>query len=170
MGVSHQILPERVSPLPALRNRNAMLFGAPVDSEVITRTLARAPLTVDFEPSVKEFVIRDREKKEIHVPRKDANGDFVEVFGLITVIHNRSSDVGPRGTVVFAGVTSTGTQGAAEFFSSPRSLSLLKARFTREGMKTFPSSYQVVVRCTFGNMLLLNYEYHLHRKLSEEQE
>jgi hypothetical protein len=32
-GASHQILPERVATLSTLRNRNAILFGAPVDSE-----------------------------------------------------------------------------------------------------------------------------------------
>lgn len=167
MGTGYQVLPERVAPISALRNRNAMLFGAPVDSDAITRVLANTPLTVDFEPSVKEFVIRDRERGEMLVPRKDASGEFSDVYGLLTVIGNRQSDAGPLATVVFAGVTSTGTQGAAEFFSSPRSMKELKARFVREGLTGFPPSYQVVVRCTFGNLLLLNYEYRMHRVLRD---
>src|SRR5262249_25289861 len=74
LGASYQILPERVATLSALRGRNAMLFGAPVDSEAITRTMQAAPLTVDFEPSVKEFVIRDRASGSMIVPQKDSGG------------------------------------------------------------------------------------------------
>lgn len=170
MGVTYQILPERVAPISALRNRNAMLFGAPVDSEAITRVLAKTPLTVDFEPSVKEFVIRDRVKGEILVPRKDASGEFTEVYGLLTVMNNRVSDAGAHATVVFSGVTSTGTQGAAEFFSSPRSMRDLRTRFVRDGLNGFPPSYQAVVRCSFGNLLLLSYDYHMHRVLTKDQE
>ncbi len=164
-GTSYQVLPERVAPISALRNRNAILFGAPVDSDAITKALEKTPLTVDYEPSVREFVIRDRSKGEILVPRKDPNGQFLDVYGLITVMYTRESDHGRLGTVVFSGITSTGTHGAAEFFSSPRSMRELLDRFRREGRRGFPQSYQVVVRCTFSNLLLLTYEYHSHRVL-----
>lgn len=167
MGVSFEVLPERVAPISALRNRNAVLFGAPVDSDAISKTLENAPLTVDYEESVKEFVIRDREKGEFLAPRKDAYGDFVDVYGLITVMHNRDSDGGRLGTIVFAGITSTGTHGAAEFFSSPRTLRELRTRFSRQGIAGFPPAYQVVIRCTFSNMLLLTSEYHSHRVLRQ---
>ena len=67
--------------------------------------------------------------------------------------------------IIFSGITSAGVQGAAEFFASPQALKNLKSIFAREGFKTFPPAYQVVVRCTFGDMLLLAYEYHSHRIL-----
>jgi hypothetical protein len=168
MGNSYQILPERVATISALRGRNAILFGAPVDSEAITRTLQSAPLTVDYEPSVKEFVVRDRTTGSMIVPKKDASGDFVDVYGLVTVLSTRDSDRGRLGMVVFSGITSAGTHGAAEFFSSPRALRNLRAIMAKEGIRGFPAAYQVVVKCTFSNMLLLAYEYDSHKVLQKD--
>jgi hypothetical protein len=127
--------------------------------------MEKTPLIVDYEPSVREFVIRDRTSGQMIVPRKDPNGDLIDVYGLITVLNTRESDRGRLGTVIFSGITSTGTQGAAEFFSSPRSLRELRGIFASEGVKGFPPAYQVVVTCTFSNMLLVAYQYHSHRIL-----
>ncbi|HKE28678.1 MAG TPA: hypothetical protein VKB88_40285 [Bryobacteraceae bacterium] len=168
LGVSYQILPERVATLSALRGRNAILFGAPVDSEAITRITESVPLTVDFEPSVNEFVIRDRSNGSMIVPQKDSLGDFVDVYGLVTVLNTRESDRGRLGMVVFSGITSAGTQGAAEFFASAHSLRRLRSIFAHEGMGGFPAAYQVVVKCTFNNLLLVAYEYRLHKVLQKE--
>jgi hypothetical protein len=168
LGSTYQVLPERVATLSALRGRNAILFGAPVDSEAITRTMERTPLIVDYEPSVKEFVIRDRDSGKMIVPQKDANGDFIDVYGLITVLNTRDTDRGRLGLVLFSGITSAGTHGAAEFYSSPRALRNLRAVLAREGLNGFPAAYQVVVKCTFSNMLLVAYEYHSHRVLQRE--
>jgi hypothetical protein len=168
LGASYQILPERAATLSALRGRNAVLFGAPVDSEAITRTLQSLPLTVDYEPSVREFVVRDRAAGKIIIPQKESDGEFTEVYGLITVLNTRESDRGRLGMVVFSGITSTGTHGAAEFFASARSLRHLRDIFAQDGIKGFPAAYQVVVKCTFDNMLLVSYEYHSHRILQKE--
>lgn len=163
MGVAFQMLPERVAPLPTFRNRNVILFGAPVDSNAVTRIHESLPLVVDYEESVTEFVIRDRKNGKFTVPEKDEQGDFRDVYGLITVLNNREAGGKKLGMVSFSGITSTGTHGAAEFFSSPASLRDLKARFARDGLRGFPASYQVVVRCRFSNMLLLSYEAVDHR-------
>jgi hypothetical protein len=168
LGTSYQILPERVATLAAVRGRNAMLFGAAVDSEAITRLTEAAPLTVDFEPSIKEFVIRDRSNGAMIVPQKDSEGDFIDVYGLVTALNTRESDRGRLGMVIFSGITSAGTQGAAEFFASARSLRNLRSIFAREGIAGFPAAYQVVVRCTFNNMLLVGYEYSSHKVLQKE--
>jgi hypothetical protein len=168
MGSSFQILPERVAPLSVLRNRHAILFGAPVDSDAVNRVLQDTPLTVDFEPSVKEFVIRDRQAGSMIVPKKDPQGDFIDVYGLITVLKVPGPDREQLSTVVFSGITSTGTHGAAEFFASVRSLQDLKARFAREGVRGFPAAYQVVVKCNFSNSLLVTDDYYSHRILRKE--
>jgi len=165
---SYQLLPERAATLASLRGRNVMLFGAPVDSEAISKTLQETPLTVDYEASVKEFVIRDRTAGRIIVPEKDANGDFADVYGLLTVDNTRDSERGKLATVVFSGITSAGTHGAAEYFTSPRSMERLRGIFEKEGLKGFPAAYQVVVKCKFSNMLLLSYEYHSHRVIHKE--
>jgi hypothetical protein len=133
-GASHQILPERVATLSTLRNRNAILFGAPVDREAITRTMQDTPLLVDYEPSIKEFVIRGRTSGMIIAPRREANGDFTEVYGLVTVLNTRETDHGRLGMIVFSGITSAGTHGAAEYFSSPRCFRSLRSIFEREGL------------------------------------
>lgn len=163
MGVGFQVLPERVAPLPTHRNRNVILFGAPVDSDAVTRIHESLPLVVDYEKSVEEFVIRDRRNGKFSVPDKDGQGDFRDVYGLITVLNNRESGGRRLGMISFSGITSTGTHGAAEFFSSPPSLRDLRARFARDGVRGFPVSYQVVVRCRFSNMLLLSFECVDHR-------
>jgi hypothetical protein len=168
LGGSYQVLPERVATLSALRGRNAMLFGAPVDSEAITRTMQATPFTVDFEPSIKEFVIRDRTAGTWIKPEKDPNGDFIDVYGLVTVLNTRESDQGRLGMVIFSGITSAGTQGAAEYFASARSLRNLRSIFARERIHSFPAAYQVVVKCTFNNMLLVGYEYHSHRIIQND--
>lgn len=162
-GSAWQVLPERVAPISSLRNRNAMVFGAPVDSEAITKLLEKTPLTVAYDEEEREFIVLDRESGKKLVPRKDARGEFTDVYGLISVLDERDSENRRVGRVVFSGITSTGTQGAAELFASPKSLRELRARF--EGDR-FPAAYQVVVRCTFINRLLLAYEYHSHRVIS----
>jgi hypothetical protein len=159
-GSAWQVLPERVSPISSLRNRDAILFGAPVDSEAISKVLEATPLTVAYEASVNEFVIRDRKTGEMMVPKKTPSGEFAEVYGLVTVLNNRETERGRLGMMVFSGITSTGTQGAAEYFASPKALADLR---TRLGGRGFPAAYQVVVRCTFSNKLLLNYVYDSHR-------
>jgi hypothetical protein len=166
MGVRYQVFPERVSPAPTFRERHVLLFGAPVDSDAITRALESAPITVDFDPPSNEFVIRYRDSGKKLIPTKDPKGEYTEVFGLLSVLNNRRSPQGPLAMVVFSGITSTGTQGAAEFFSNPDSLRELKARFAGDGVPGFPESYQVVVKCRFGNRLLLTYEGIDHRILN----
>jgi hypothetical protein len=168
LGSPFQVLPERVATISALRGRNTILFGAPVDSDAITRSMEKAPLLVDYEPSAREFIIRDRANGQNIIPEKDANGDFRDVYGLVTVMNTRESDRGPLGMIIFSGITSAGTQGAAEFFASSGSLKHLREAFAHEGIHGFPRAYQVVVRCTFSNSLLLSYEYHSHRILKKD--
>lgn len=165
MGAKPQILPERAAMMSFLHGRHAVLFGAPVDSAAISEILDKTPLSVVYDESVQEFVIRDRTNGERLVPEKEPNGDFRSVYGLITVLNTRESDHGRLGLLVFSGITSVGTHGAAEYFTSPRSLQALRGIFAKEGMSGFPAAYQVVVKCKFDNMLLVAAEYHAHRIL-----
>lgn len=158
MGVGFQILPERVAPISTFRNRNVVVFGAPVDSEAVTLLHEHTPLVVEHDPAVHDFVIRDRVTGKTRNPEKYEEGQYRIVYGLITVLKNESSEKGKRGIVMFSGITSAGTQGAAEFFSSAKSLHNLRAEFRKDGLSGFPAAYQVVVRCTFSNMLLVSYE------------
>ena len=165
LGAGFEIRPERPSMLPALHGRGVIAFGAPVDSELITQLLEKTPLTVDYEEGRKEFVIQDRENGGVLVPEKSANGDYRSVYGLITVLNTRDSDHGRLGTLVFSGITSVGTHGAAEYFASPRSLNALLSILHKGGQQRFPSAYQVVVKCRVDNLLLVSEQYQTHRIL-----
>ena len=165
LGSTYQILPERVATFSAIRGCNAVLFGAPVDSEAISRTMEEDSSGRRLR-AVSEGVRNPRSRLRTHDSApKDPNGDLIDVYGLITVLNTRESDLGRLGMVIFSGITSAGTHGAAEFFSSPRSLGNLRQIFANEGVSGFPPAYQVVVTCTFSNMLLVAYRYHSHRIL-----
>lgn len=167
LRTSYQILPDRAVPISAVRERNVVLFGSPLDSETISRSVETAPLIVDFEPSVRSFVVRDRTSGRVFVPKPDGKGGFNDVYGLVTVLNTRDSDHGRLGMVIFSGTNSAGTDGAAGFFSSPRYLRSLQSVFARDGLAGFPSAYQVVVKCTFGDLLMISYEYSSHRILQK---
>ncbi len=161
-GTSYQLLPERVVTVPALRDRSAILLGAPVDSEAVTLAMQDMPLSVDFEPSVREFVIRDRTTGHVIVPKKNSGGDLAEVYGLVTVRTSHDEDNRRIQTVLLSGITSVGTQGASEFFSSPAELRKFHELLARH-VTGFPACYQVVIRCTINNALLHSYDYYTHR-------
>lgn len=165
LGLQYQLFPEHVAPSPIFRERHVILFGAPVDSAAITRVLENTPITVDFDPPAHEFVIRFRDTGKILVPTRDAKGEFTVVYGLVTVRNDRRSARGNLGMMVFSGITSTGTHGAAEYFSNPESLRELRDRFRADHVEGFPPAYQVVVKCHFGNQMLLSYEAIDHRIL-----
>lgn len=164
---SFDILPDRAVPMSAIRERNVVLFGTPWDSETIDRVLETVPLVVDFEPSAKSFVVRDRASGHLNIPKPDGKGGFSDVYGLVTVLNTRDSDHGRLGMVIFSGTNSAGTDGAAQFFSSPRCLQNLKGIFAQEGLSAFPAAYQVVVRCVFGDLLMISYQYTSHKILQK---
>ncbi len=168
MGALPQILPERAAMMSALRGRDTILFGAPVDSQAISEILNKTPLSVVYDQSIREFVVRDQLAGKTFAPEKEPNGDFKSVYGLATVLNTRESDHGRLGMIVFSGITSVGTHGAAEYFASPRSLKALRAVFAKEGVNGFPAAYQVVVKCSFENMLLVSADYHYHRILRRD--
>src|SRR5580704_5933774 len=68
--------------------------------------------------------------------------------------------------LIFSGMTSVGTQGAAEFFTRPESLRVLREKLAAQGYADFPSAYQIVVRCTSNDTLLLSAEYAAHRVIA----
>lgn len=166
-GSSFQVLPERVAAISALRGRNAILLGAAVDSEAVSMAMQDMPLAVEFDPGLHEFVIRNRTTGETIPPEKDATGRFTEVYGLITVKAPRD-DRNRQEQVLLSGITSVGVQGAAEFFSSARDMRTLRAKMGREAASRFPAIYQVVVKCSSNNLLLLSSTYFSHQVIAKD--
>ncbi len=158
-GVFYQILPERSTPAAAFRGRNVIIIGDPQNSDAAARVLEKLPLTIDYDPAVKDLVVRERgDKGRVWIPKRGPDKRYTEAYGLITVL--RGEDNPNARMVVFSGITSVGTHGAAEFFSKPENLAVLRQRL---GSAPLPASYQVVVRCASNDTLLLTSEYAAHR-------
>jgi hypothetical protein len=163
VGASYQVLPERTAPLVSFRGRNVLLIGSPEDSLAVTSSLENMPFTVDFDAALHELVIRDRRNGKTYAPRRDNTGYYSQVYGLITVLPTEGNTDGSRRTIVFSGITSVGCHAAVDFMTSPQDLRSFLSRLKSEGYKTFPATYQIVVRATTTpDTLLTTTEYETH--------
>jgi hypothetical protein len=167
MGVPYQILPERSAPAPALRGRNVVLIADPQNSNEAAERLDKTPVTLVFDPNYQDVVVRERTGSHtVWAGKRGQDKRYTEVYGLITVLPAEGEAAGPHHVLIFSGLTSVGTQGAAEFFSRPESLRVLQEKLAAEGYAGFPTAYQVVVRCASNDTLLLSTEYAAHRVIA----
>jgi hypothetical protein len=166
-GAPYQMLPERSLGAAALRGRNAILIADPQNSNVAAHRLENTPLTLEFDNGAQDVVVRERAgSRTAWVGKRGPDKRYTEVYGLVTVLPGEGEAAGPHRTVIFSGITSVGTHGAAEFFSRPELLRTLRDRFRSEGLSGFPSAYQVLVRCRSDDTLLLGTEYLTHRTIA----
>jgi len=166
MDASYQILPERSASAPALRGRSVILVGDPQNSNTAAQKLENTPLTLAFDPAAQDVVVRERAGSHtVWAGKRGPDKRYMEVFGLISVLPGEG-DAAHR-MVIFSGITSVGTHGAAEFFSRPETLRVLRERLAAEGYKSFPAAYQVVVRCASNDTLLLSTDYAAHRVIAK---
>ena len=163
-----RILPETSSPLTAMLRRSAVLFGSPWYSRSAAVLLEKTPWTTRWDEATRQvglFGQGPREGKRF-VPQRGPRGEYQEVFGLVTVLQNDTTPDGAHSVVVLSGLTSAGIHGAAAFFTSGTDLKNLEERFRRDGVKRWPKSYQVIVRCRASNdSQLLSYAYETHDML-----
>jgi len=157
-GTAFQVLPERSAPVSAMRGRSAILVGDPQDSAAAAEMLDKLPITIEYDAALQEPVVRDRRSGTSMVPKRGRDKRYTDVYGLVTVMPSAGARGNER-TVILSGITSVGSQGAAEFFSSPRELASLKKRFDTHA---FPAAYQVVVHCKSNDTLLVTEEYAAH--------
>jgi len=167
MGTAYQILPERSAPAPALRGRNVVLIADPQNSNEAAGRLEKTPLTLAFDQHDQDVVVRERGgPNTVWAGKRGPDKRYTEVYGLITVLPAEGEVAGPHHVLIFSGMTSVGTQGAAEFFSRPESLQVLREKLAAQGYAHFPAAYQVVVRCASNDTLLLSAEYAAHRVIA----
>jgi hypothetical protein len=160
MGNACQILPERSVSGPALRGRNVILIGDPQNSNMAARRLENTPLTLDFDPGAQDVVVRERGGAHaVWAGVRGPDKRYTVVYGLISMLPGEGESDGLHHTLIFSGLTSVGAHGAAEFFSRPETLHILRERLAAAGYKKFPSAYQVLVRCRSDDTLLLGTEY-----------
>jgi len=167
MGIPYQVLPERSVPAPALRGRNAILIADPQSSNEAAGRLEKTPLTLAFDPLQSDVVVRERDGgRRIWAGTRGQDKRYTQVYGLITVLPADGEASAQHHVLIFSGLTSVGTQGAAEFFARPESLRVLREKLAADGYSKFPAAYQVVVRCTSNDTLLLSTEYAAHRVIA----
>jgi hypothetical protein len=167
LGNSYQILPERSAPAPALRGHNVILIADPQNSNEAAQRLESTPITLAFDPSQQDVVVRERGAGHtVWAGKRGQDKRYTEVYGLITVLPAGGEGTPLHHVIIFSGMTSVGTQGAAEFFARPESLRALREKLRAQGYADFPSAYQVVVRCTSNDTLLISAEYAAHRVIA----
>jgi hypothetical protein len=167
MGVTYQILPERSAPAPALRGHNVILIADPQSSNEAAQRLEKTPVTLAFDTGQQDVVVRERAGSQtVWAGKRGQDKRYTEVYGLITVLPADGEGTPLHHVVIFSGLTSVGTQGAAEFFARPESLRVLRDKLMAQGYADFPSAYQVIVRCTSNDTLLLSEEYAGHRVIA----
>lgn len=167
-AIPAQVLPERVSTLAALRARNVVLIGTPEYSRSVQHYLRDTPFTVAYSTAERRRAITGRGASEPLVFALKGDGsENVTDWGLITVVpSDGAADTGQR-TVIFSGVTSAGSQAAAEFFCSPVHMSGFLATLHQGGVRAFPRSYQIVVRSSSDSTLPLDFSYQTHRIIQQ---
>ncbi len=128
-------------------------------------------MTIDYHPDAHFFAVLNQRTREapkvLFAARIGGPGELFTLYGLITVLPSEGVADKPKRTVIFSGAGSPGSQGAMEFFSTEEKMKDLKARFLRAGLPGFPSSYQVVVKCTTSGFRLLSTEYQSHTILQK---
>lgn len=168
-GATFQVLPERVVSIPSMRGKNIILFGTPEYSEAVAHLLQRGVFYIDYNPAAREQAILNREpraqEREFYTYVRDNRNEVPEVYGLITVLPSEDTTDNQHRTVIISGITSAGTQAAAEFYTSPQRLLEFKERLKAEGHAQFPRAYQIIVKATANATLPLSFAYETHRVL-----
>jgi hypothetical protein len=126
-----------------------------------TGLLEKTPGTLRWDEAERQMaLVKQGKDGRKFLPRRGPRGDYQEVFGLVSVLPNHHSTDADRTIIVFSGLTSVGTHGAAAFFTSGADLMALADRFRAVGFKGWPRALQVMVRCRSSeDAELLSYAY-----------
>jgi hypothetical protein len=144
-----------------------VLIGDPQNSNAAAGRLAATPFTLEFDPSLHDLVVKERGNSgKVWSGKRGPGNRYTEVYGLISMLPGEGEVMGSHRTLIFSGITSVGAHGAAEFFARPESLNVLLRHLSTDGYSGFPSAYQVVVRCTSSDTLLLSTESVAHRVIA----
>jgi hypothetical protein len=149
LGVEPEVVAEKYAMLPALRGRNVLLFGNPEYSHAAVNLLAKTPLTVAYDASLRDRVVRSNASQppRLYKPERDERGALTDALGLITVLPSEgATPQAHQRTIVISCTNAAGCQAALEFLSSPGSLAAFRQRLLAEGLSGFPPGYQVVIR------------------------
>lgn len=165
-GLEPEVVAEKNVALPALLGRNLLLFGNPEYSHATAKLLERAPLTVAYDTSHADRVVRSTGQADpkLFTPTRNQRGALTDVLGLITVLPSEGAPEGSTlRTIVISCTNAAGCQAALEFLTSPGSLRGLLDRLRKDGLTTFPEAYQTVIRSqVFQTSQAISGDYEAH--------
>lgn len=165
LGVRFRILPESNFPLSAMHKSSVVLFGTPWYSRAASGLLEGTPWATALDPEGN--VSRGPQSGTEPSPEQGVRREYREVFGLITVLPSDKHADDGHTIVIFSGLTSVGSHGAATFFTAAESMRKLLNRLKAEGHGSLPRSYQVLVRCRGSeDTQLVFYDYEAHQVLA----
>jgi hypothetical protein len=167
-GVPSELIAERLVTPPFFRNRNVVFFGSPEYSTAIGRLMQRLPLQMGYDRTAGDHIAYETDSGGTVIrrfpPKRDPQSrHLAEVYGLITILP-AESDGGQHSTyIVFSGISSAGTQAAAEYFATPNHLETLAGKIGVRGGEPWPKRLQVLVHATTNLTVALNIDYQTHR-------
>lgn len=167
LGVRTELLAERLATTPVFRNRNAVFFGNPEYSPIIERLLRGLPFQIGYDKESGEHiayeVARDGNIVRRFVPVRDGTTLLTQVHGLITILPAEGDGNHPARYIVVSGVTSAGTQAAAEFLVSQSHLSEL---LNQTGGR-LPQRIQILVRASTNRTVALSFGLEAYRVIQQ---
>ncbi len=141
----------------ALRGRPVLAFGRPEYSPAIQRyLLVTGGYTVGMLNEIRHYSIyRPSDPKDRYLNTQPPN----EVnHGLVTVLSD-----GPSRVFVFSGITSDGSAAGLDYLTNKEAVGQLWGLMEKQGLKQWPSVFQVVLRVdsSAGYAMAAQYERHL---------
>jgi hypothetical protein len=167
-GVAPELIAERLVTPPHFRNRNVVFFGSPEYSAAIGRLMQKLPLQTGYDRSARDHIAYEVDGagsviRRFPPKREPQTRHLSEVYGLITILP-AETDGGQHATyIVFSGISSAGTQAAAEYFATPNHLATLAAKLGVRPGAEWPRRLQVLVHATTNMTVALDIAYETHR-------
>lgn len=169
LGVQTELLAERLVTTPVFRNRNAVFLGNSEYSPIIDRLLRGLPLQVGYDQASGEHIVYETDEQgrtvRRFVPVRDDTSLLAQVHGLITILPAEGDGNHAARYIIVSGVTSAGTQAAAEFLVSPSHLGEL---LNRTGGR-LPTRIQVLVRASTNRTVALSFGLETYRVIRQGQ-
>lgn len=156
-GRNSELIPEStLRSGAALRGRPVLAFGRPEYSLAIQRYLAAAGgYTIGMRNDLQRYSIhRTSDPKDYFtntLPPNEVN------HGLVTVL-----DDGEGRVMVFSGITSDGSIASFDYMTNEENLEQLWTRLQGEGLKSWPSSFQVVLKVNSSQGYAMGAQYEKH--------
>jgi len=149
-GQDFSVKRSRITSYEDLRNRHVIFIGASLENEILGKLPVESDLVFE-DPAGKEFVgkllIRDRRPEANHpatyeFQRDDRTKALKSEYALISLLPGVTPN---QYILVLAGLSTLGTQAAAEFATSEASMLTLERMWAASGDKDLPSYFQALL-------------------------